>query len=99
MLCGLCLVFAHDLSKRTDTDDIKENLISLVCHAVLKTFATPSLITQVKALKKLWQELFSSKKNGETKEYLVRKPVAHSPVAHVPLLCFYHMLTSSVIYH
>ena len=69
MLCALWLVFAHDLSKRTDTDDIKENLISLVCHAVLKTFATPSLIKQVKNLKKLWQELFSSKKNGETKEY------------------------------
>ena len=30
---------------------------------------------------------------------VVKTSVAHSPAAHVPLLCLYHILTSSVIYY
>lgn len=98
-ICAMIGLCSWSISEDRHTDDIKENLIPLVCYVVLKIFATLFLIKQVKALKKLWQELFSSEKKGETEEYLVRKPVTHSPVARVPLLCFYHMLTSSVTYH
>ena len=30
---------------------------------------------------------------------VVKTSVTHSPAARVPLLCFYHILTSSVIYY
>ena len=33
------------------------------------------------------------------RQNVVKTTVTHSPAARVPLLCFYHILTSSVIYY
>ena len=70
MLRALWLVLAHDLSEYRYMDDITRNLFSLFCstwRAVLKMFVRFSFgLKQVKSSKKVQQELFTRKKNGET---------------------------------
>ena len=69
-LRALWLVLAHDLSEYRYMDDITRNLFSLFCstwRAVLKMFVRFSFgLKQVKSPKKVQQELFTRKKNGET---------------------------------
>ena len=70
MLRALWLVLAHDLLEYRYMDDITRNLFSLFCstwRAVLKMFVRFSFgLKQVKSSKKVQQELFTRKKNGET---------------------------------
>ena len=70
-------------------DEVMENLFSLYCstwHAVSKMFVRFFQIKQVKASKKVEQELFTKKENGktETKRVLnnLRMPILHARKLH-----------------
>ena len=70
-------------------DEVMENLFSLYSstwHAVSKMFVRFFQIKQVKALKKVEQELFTKKENGktETKRVLnnLRMPILHARKLH-----------------
>ena len=70
-------------------DEVMENLFSLYCstwHAVSKMFVRFFQIKQVKASKKVEQELFIKKENGETETKRVlnnlRMPILHARKLH-----------------
>ena len=69
MLRALWLVVAHDLSEYRYMDDVPRNLLFLFCSTgarFWKFLWDYFGSKQVKASKKVQQELFTRKKNGET---------------------------------
>ena len=67
ILCVLWLVIAHDISEYRYMDDVTRNLFCLFCSTWcgLKMFVRLFWLKASEILKKVQQELFARKKNGE----------------------------------